>query len=332
MLSASRVLAERIDDGIWEQYRNNIRELYISEDRTLDGHEGVMDIMTKRYGFSPTKSQYQSKLAAWAVRKKITNKEWNTILPRIQERTQRGRQTEVMFNGIRVDEKRIERELDRRRSNSSMCRQFLQEPQTPPGFAIGSPPCSTDTSSDVVMQDVESPSTSSVSDRPGEATLGLNTGQNRPGQQLFQSDVLSHGLEEQTAAKTMKSIWGWWEGNQFLAFPTAHSETYGVENRDPVTFELSQSPYEVQDEAAFLKNYTCCGFVIESLHDLLNHFEATHATSEPKLVHSESLDKYEEAFRRGSPFYRASRHETIAQRIEPEGVQGGAVLIDYSDM
>ena len=60
------------------------------------------------------------------MRKKITDKEWNTILPRVQERTQRGRQTEVIFNGIRIDEKRIERELDRRRSNSSMRQQFLQ--------------------------------------------------------------------------------------------------------------------------------------------------------------------------------------------------------------
>jgi hypothetical protein len=60
------------------------------------------------------------------MRKKITDKEWNTILPRVQERTQRGRQTEVIFNGVRIDEKRIERELDRRRSNSSMRQQFLQ--------------------------------------------------------------------------------------------------------------------------------------------------------------------------------------------------------------
>jgi hypothetical protein len=54
------------------------------------------------------------------MRKKITEEEWKVILPRVQEREERGRQTHVMFNGLRVDEKRIEREMDRRRSNSSM--------------------------------------------------------------------------------------------------------------------------------------------------------------------------------------------------------------------
>lgn len=60
------------------------------------------------------------------MRKKITDKEWNTILPRVQEREERGRQTLVTFNGVVLDKKRIGRELDRRRSNSNMRQGFLQ--------------------------------------------------------------------------------------------------------------------------------------------------------------------------------------------------------------
>ncbi|RYN25203.1 hypothetical protein AA0112_g8594 [Alternaria arborescens] len=122
----SKSLARRIPDDVWNFHKATIRELYIVEGRKLDGYDGVMDIMTKRYDFSPTKSQYEKKTALWNMRKKITDREWNAILPRVQERADRGRQTHLVFNGVRVDEKRIGRELDRRRSNSSMRDSFLQ--------------------------------------------------------------------------------------------------------------------------------------------------------------------------------------------------------------
>ncbi|CAN9183443.1 unnamed protein product [Alternaria alternata] len=122
----SKPLARRIPDDVWESYKVPIGDLYIGEDRKLDGHEGVMDVMTRRYGFSPTKSQYENKIASWNMRKKITDREWNAILPRVQQRADRGRQTHLVFNGVRVDQKRIERELDRRRSNRSMRDSFLQ--------------------------------------------------------------------------------------------------------------------------------------------------------------------------------------------------------------
>ncbi|KAH8641828.1 hypothetical protein IG631_04769 [Alternaria alternata] len=154
----SRSLARRIPDDVWNFHKATIRELYIVEDRKLDGYDGVMDIMTKRYDFSPTlavhsKSQYEKKIALWNMRKKITDRERNAILPRVQQRADRGRQTHLVFNGVRVDEKRIGRELDRRRSNSSMRDSFLQatEPTTPPGFAIQSPPSATDVNEDDLM-------------------------------------------------------------------------------------------------------------------------------------------------------------------------------------
>jgi len=50
----SKPLARRIPDDVWESYKVPIGDLYIGEDRKLDGHEGVMDVMTRRYGFSPT--------------------------------------------------------------------------------------------------------------------------------------------------------------------------------------------------------------------------------------------------------------------------------------
>ncbi|KAI4690157.1 uncharacterized protein J4E84_004339 [Alternaria hordeiaustralica] len=122
----ARKLSERFSDEVWTSHKLAIGELYIGEDRKLCGHEGVMDIMTRRYGFSPSESQYERKFASWGMRKKITGKEWNAILPRVQEREERGRQTLVAFNGVFLDKKRIERELDRRRSNSNMRQGFVQ--------------------------------------------------------------------------------------------------------------------------------------------------------------------------------------------------------------
>jgi hypothetical protein len=128
------------------------------------------------------------------------------------------------------------------------------------------------------MRDLNPPPTPSVSNREGETALKVNTGQKPLGQPLLQSEMLTRDLEEQNTAKIMDSTWGWWEGNRFVAFPTAYSDME-PENRDPVTFELSESPYGVQDEAAFLQNYFCCDLFIDSFHSLLEHFEATHTSN-----------------------------------------------------
>ena len=128
------------------------------------------------------------------------------------------------------------------------------------------------------MRDLNPPPTPSVSNREGETALKVNTGQKPLGQPLLQSEMLTRDLEEQNTAKIMDSTWGWWEGNRFVAYPTAYSDME-PENRDPVTFELSESPYGVQDEAAFLQNYFCCDLFIDSFHSLLEHFEATHTSN-----------------------------------------------------
>lgn len=41
------------------------------------------------------------------------------------------------------------------------------------------------------------------------------------------------------------------------------------------------SSYLPKMEAAFMKDFTCCGLTLASLHDLLQHFEETHANAPP---------------------------------------------------
>ena len=56
--------------------------------------------------------------------KKITDKQWRSLLPRYQNRARRGLQTQIIFNDRVVDEERISRELARRNSLESMRSDF----------------------------------------------------------------------------------------------------------------------------------------------------------------------------------------------------------------
>ena len=53
----------------------------------------------------------------------------------------------------------------------------------------------------------------------------------------------------------------------------------------PAPMNMGQSPsfhsssYLPKMEAAFMKDFTCCGLTLASLHDLLQHFEETHANA-----------------------------------------------------
>ncbi|KAH7096050.1 hypothetical protein FB567DRAFT_624222 [Paraphoma chrysanthemicola] len=135
-------MAPRISDALWEYYREAIVDLFICRNVKLSGPGGVIDLMGERYGFRASSSQYEARFKQWGLRKKITEPEWRAILPRIEMRAEQGRRTEVMFNGVVLDEERIQRELARR-SSSKLRERFLQgadEPQIPPGFAIQSPP------------------------------------------------------------------------------------------------------------------------------------------------------------------------------------------------
>lgn len=38
--------------GNWERFKDEIHTLYIKENRTLDGPDGVMKVMRGRYGFN----------------------------------------------------------------------------------------------------------------------------------------------------------------------------------------------------------------------------------------------------------------------------------------
>jgi hypothetical protein len=49
------------------------------------------------------------------------------------------------------------------------------------------------------------------------------------------------------------------------------------------------SSYLPKMEAAFMKDFTCCGLTLASLHDLLQHFEETHTNAPVPHPHKTSM-------------------------------------------
>ncbi|EMD92817.1 hypothetical protein COCC4DRAFT_139707 [Bipolaris maydis ATCC 48331] len=140
MKQTPRVLADKIDNATWDQHRETIHRLFILQNRKLEGPEGVMQVMSKVHGFSATKPQYEARFRSWNIRKKITEREWVSIVLHVHARAQQGRKTQVMFNGTVLDEDRVAREINRRLSRYNGHLNNLQElPKVPPGFKLQSP-------------------------------------------------------------------------------------------------------------------------------------------------------------------------------------------------
>lgn len=96
----------RIPPTEWEQRRVRIVNLYINQDLTLLGDNGVIETM-KREGFSATKSQYETQLRGWGVRKNMTSEEWSEYFSRNQESQQGGETRELCLSGKKFSTSRI---------------------------------------------------------------------------------------------------------------------------------------------------------------------------------------------------------------------------------
>ena len=51
MKRALKSMAPRIESSAWEQHREKIKRLYITEDRKLQGKDGVIEIMIRDDSF-----------------------------------------------------------------------------------------------------------------------------------------------------------------------------------------------------------------------------------------------------------------------------------------
>ncbi|KAH7126608.1 hypothetical protein B0J11DRAFT_526008 [Dendryphion nanum] len=119
MSRASRKMAPRIPDAVWEQQRKTIERLFLHEDKQLGGQNGVILVMSRDFNFTATKSQYENQFRKWRVRKNITRKEWRTIFREFSQRPTHSQQTNIVFKGVIISKDRIEREQKRYQSNDA---------------------------------------------------------------------------------------------------------------------------------------------------------------------------------------------------------------------
>ncbi|KAI5802988.1 Clr5 domain-containing protein [Geopyxis carbonaria] len=123
---------------IWESYKEELRQLYVAQDKGLSS---VMEHMESTYGLEASKNEYQRIFKQWDFRKNLTQKEWAFVNHRTRKRKAEDatKETEVTFQGVRQDPKRVKKELNRYFPWSEQQPTDVSSPKTPAGILVGTP-------------------------------------------------------------------------------------------------------------------------------------------------------------------------------------------------
>ncbi|KAH7110610.1 hypothetical protein B0J11DRAFT_620112 [Dendryphion nanum] len=100
-------------DEIWEKHHDVIKQLYIQENQSLEGHNGVKSIMEKVYGLIASKSQYENRLRKWEFRKNFSGEAWQTISIVQSQHRRNKRIPDVFFHGQKIDPSRVRKSTRR---------------------------------------------------------------------------------------------------------------------------------------------------------------------------------------------------------------------------
>ena len=124
---ATVVATRRLAPLDWTRHESSIRQLYVEDGMGLSA---VRNKMAKEYGFHArherpfppetfkandlgSKSQYETQLKKWGLRKNHTSAVWKTITQILQSRRLLGKKTSVFFDGHLIPEVRVQREISR---------------------------------------------------------------------------------------------------------------------------------------------------------------------------------------------------------------------------
>jgi hypothetical protein len=95
----------------WESYRQEIRQLYIVEDRPL---REVMDRMKQEHGLLATAKMYKSRLAKWHFVKNNNSEEMESILRELIEQNIVDQDASYRVNGKLIEVKEVARYFRRK--------------------------------------------------------------------------------------------------------------------------------------------------------------------------------------------------------------------------
>jgi hypothetical protein len=114
----------------WEKYRETIRILYLTENRRLEGPDGVMDAMKTQHNFEQSyvrrpdfhvttllrllrKGQYERHFRLWSFKKNSTQATWKAIAKEVRKRQLDGKDSEIYLDGALVPPKKRKKQLQR---------------------------------------------------------------------------------------------------------------------------------------------------------------------------------------------------------------------------
>ncbi|KAH6967929.1 ankyrin repeat-containing domain protein [Ilyonectria sp. MPI-CAGE-AT-0026] len=103
-------LAQRIPTAAWDSHKEQIRMLYVVQDKTLDD---TIKSMNEDHGFLATKSQYVRKLKNWGMEKYINGEKWKIAFNLMQKRKRSGKETELSIDGKVIPLKKMKKEMGR---------------------------------------------------------------------------------------------------------------------------------------------------------------------------------------------------------------------------
>ncbi|KAI3324108.1 ankyrin repeat-containing domain protein [Xylariaceae sp. AK1471] len=117
----------RIPDEEWELHKETIEQLYLKQDKTLLGPDGVMEIMEKTYNFSASKAQFETRLKKWEFRKYANSGVWQTLSRVTEGRHAQEKESHVFFRGKPWSQKKVRKEIARYRKD----RKIINRSQRP---------------------------------------------------------------------------------------------------------------------------------------------------------------------------------------------------------
>ncbi|KAI1735193.1 ankyrin repeat-containing domain protein [Xylaria scruposa] len=126
----------------WDIFKDQINMLYIKENRQLEGHGGVIEVMQKRFSFTATKAQYESRLKKWGMwkyAKGVSDNDWQIMLYKFESRRSKtGKEPQVYRLGKRITP-RVIRSRGFMKYTERNALEQAPSPRTPPEFSIHTP-------------------------------------------------------------------------------------------------------------------------------------------------------------------------------------------------
>ncbi|KAN0103454.1 Ankyrin repeat-containing domain protein [Hyaloscypha variabilis] len=99
---------KRNDPFLWDEHKAYLEKLYLHEKKTA---KEIAKIMRKEYGFDTTEDALESRFKTWNFRKNLRISDWEYISDVFEKR--KGRPALVYFNGHRIGDKKMKKELSR---------------------------------------------------------------------------------------------------------------------------------------------------------------------------------------------------------------------------